>query len=374
MSGNLKIGQIWNIPIMVNASWFLIFALVTWTLASGYFPQEYPDLPGTVHIAMGVLTSLLFFGSVLLHELGHSWLALRNGIPVRGITLFIFGGIAQIEEEPHTPGAEFWIAIAGPLTSALLAGLFGLTWLLDKAVPYLAAPSNYLLRINLILAIFNLVPGFPLDGGRVLRAIVWKATGNKHRATQVATATGQIIAFGFIGWGVFRIFQGDFFNGLWLAFIGWFLQQAAASTQAQENLQQALRNVRVGQVMQPEHPQVSSLLTVRQLVDDRVLNGGQRYFCVTDPQGTLEGCLTLQDISRIPQEQWAFTPLSKVAVPLDRMVTVTPDTMLLDALQGMDRSDVSKVPVLQEGQVVGVLSREDVLHYVRLRAELGLSQ
>jgi len=348
--------------------------LLTWSLASGYFPGEYPLLSSAAHILIAVITSLLFFASVLLHELGHSWVALRNQIPVRNITLFIFGGIAQIEEEPHTPGVEFWVAIAGPLTSLALALVFGGLWLLDRAVPFLAAPSVYLLRINLVLALFNLIPGFPLDGGRVLRAIIWKMTNNKHRATQIAAGAGQLVAFGFIGWGVLRIFQGDFFNGLWLAFIGWFLQQAAASSQAQENFQHALRNVTVGQVMQRQHPQVSGLLTLRQLVDNNILNEGQRYFCVTDPQGNLQGCLTLQDITQVPQEQWAFTSLAKVAVPMNRMIVVAPGTPLLDALQTMDRKDVSKVPVMQDNQVVGVLSREDVLHYVRLRAELGLSQ
>ena len=372
MNANFKIGQIWNIPITINYSWFLIFLLVTWSLASGYFPQEFPNMGMAVYIGIAVVTSLLFFASVLLHELGHSWVALRNHIPVRSVTLFIFGGIAQIEDEPHTPGAEFRIAFAGPFVSLALAGLFGIIYYLARSIPFLAAPSLYLMRINLVLGLFNLIPGFPLDGGRLLRAVVWKISANKFSATQVAAGAGQLVAFAFIGWGIFRTIQGDFFNGIWLAFIGWFLQQAASTSQMQSNMQQALQNVSVSQVMQREHPQVSALLTLRQLVDEHILNGGQRYFCVTDPQGQLKGCLTLQDISKIPQQQWAYTSVGKVAVPMERMVTVSPQTPLLAALQAMDKAVVSKMPVMEANEVVGVLTREDILHFVRMRAELGV--
>ena len=172
MDASIKLGRIWNIPIGLHPSWFIIFALLTWSLATGYFPREFGGLSTAAHVLLGLVTTLLFFASVLAHELGHSFIALRNRIPVTRITLFIFGGVAQIAEEPKSPGAEFRIAIAGPLVSLSLAGLFGITYLLDQRIPYLAAPSAYLLRINLILALFNLIPGFPLDGGRVLRAIV----------------------------------------------------------------------------------------------------------------------------------------------------------------------------------------------------------
>lgn len=372
MSASVKIGEILGIPIHIHYSWLLIFILITWSLGMGYFPQEYPELSSSVQFLMGAVTSLLFFGSVLLHELGHSWVALRNQIPVRSITLFIFGGVAQIEEEPHSPGVDFWVAIAGPLTSLCLGGIFGLIWLFDRNIPYLAAPSSYLMRINFVLALFNLIPGFPLDGGRVLRAIIWKVKQDKHQATQIASGIGQFVAFGFIAFGILQIFQGNLFNGLWLAFIGWFLEQAATSTQAESNLQQALKNITVGQVMQREHPHISGLLTLRQVVDDYILNGGRSYFCVTEPEGKLQGCLTLQDISKIPQNQWPYISVKSVAVPLDRMVTVSPHTQLLAALHIMDRAGVSRVPVIENGQIVGILSREDVLHFIRIKTELGI--
>src|SRR3990172_7077739 len=229
MEASFKLGSVWGIPIGLHTSWFLIFILLTWSLMSGYFPEEYPQLSSVINFIMALITSSLFFGSVLAHELGHSFVALRNQIPVRGITLFIFGGVAQIGQEPRSPGAEFHIAIAGPIVSLGLAALFGGLWLLDQQVPILAAPSTWLARINFILAAFNMVPGFPLDGGRVFRAIVWKFTGDFRRATQVAATVGQFIAFAFIAFGMFTVLQGNFFNGLWLVFLGWFLEKPAGS-------------------------------------------------------------------------------------------------------------------------------------------------
>ena len=203
---------------------------------------------------------------MLAHELGHSVLALRNKVPVRKITLFIFGGLAQIEKEPPTPGAEFRIAIAGPLTSLGLAAVFGSLWLLDQAVPYLAAPSIWLARINLILAVFNMIPGFPLDGGRVLRAAVWQWSGSYSRATRIASTVGQLTAYGFIGFGIFEMFMGRFMDGLWLVFIGTFLNNAASSSAAVSKLQEAIKGVRVADVMPRNLLQVPGLITLQRLV------------------------------------------------------------------------------------------------------------
>lgn len=371
METGLKLGYIWGIPISLHLSWFLIFALLTWSLSTGYFPTEYPQLAGMTHVILGVVTGILFFASVLAHELGHAYLALRNKIPVKSITLFIFGGVAQIGQEPQSPGVEFRIAIAGPLVSLGLAVLFGATFLLDQAIPYLAAPSLYLMRINLILALFNMIPGFPLDGGRVLRAIVWRFTNSFQRATQIASLSGQAVAFGFIGLGIFTIFSGQFFNGVWLVFIGWFLQNAAASTHAQANIQQHLRGIKVGQVMSRNCSRVGSLIPISTLVEERVLTGGERCFFVAD-NGKLEGMLTLKDISKVPQPSWRFTTTRQAMVPANRLVSVTPDTELMIALQTMDNADVAQIPVIVEGELVGVLSREQIVHYLRSRAELGI--
>jgi Zn-dependent protease len=371
VDARVKLGRIWGIPIGLHRSWFLIFGLLTWSLATGYFPEEYPALSQAAHWLLGGLTGLLFFGSVLMHELGHSLLALRNSIPVRSITLFIFGGVAQIEKEPSNPGVEFRVAIAGPLASLALAVLFGALYLLDQRIPYLAAPSIYLARINFLLAAFNMIPGFPLDGGRVLRSLVWRFTGSFHRATRMAGSTGQLVAWGFIGVGVFTMLNGTLIDGLWLAFIGWFLRDAAANSLTASNMQQSLRGVTVGQVMSDDCARVPNLLPLSQLVEERVLNGAQRCFFVAD-NGQLRGVLTLREITAVPQRKWGFTTAEQVMVPFERLARVAPDTEILEALQMMDSANVNQLPVIEEEGIVGTLSREQVVQHIRLRAELGM--
>ena len=371
MRGGLSLGRILGVPVRLHWTWFLIFALVTWSLAQGYFPAEYPGLTIPAYYVLGGITSVLFFVSVLLHELGHSVVARRNHIPVRDITLFIFGGVAQIEREPKTAGAEFRIAIAGPLTSLVLAGVFAGLWWLDRMVPYLAAPSLWLMRINLILALFNLIPGFPLDGGRVLRAAIWKLSGSFFRATQIAVASGQVVAFGFIGVGIVTMLGGNVFNGLWLAAIGWFLQNATAATYAQANMQQMLQGVTVEQVMNRECQSVPQDMLLTQLVEERILTGGNRCFFVTRDDRLL-GVLTLRDVTRMPRGAWGQITVAEAMVPWERAVWVQPQSPLLTALQTMDDASVNQLPVVEGGRIVGVLSREQVLHYIRTRAELGI--
>jgi Zn-dependent protease len=373
MNTNFKLFRIWDIPIGLHPSWFLIFGLLTWSFASGYFPNAYPQLSSMSHWGLALVTSLLFFGSVLAHELGHAYLALRNGIPVKGITLFIFGGVAQIGQEPRTPGAEFRIAIAGPLVSLGLAGLFEAAYLLDASVPLLAAPSEYLARINLILALFNLIPGFPLDGGRVLRAIVWKYTGSFQRATRIASFTGQMVAFGFIGFGVYSIFNGQFFNGLWLAFIGWFLQNAASSAYSQMNTQRSLAGVKVAQVMSHDFPVVTVTTTLDKIIEQNVLNQGQStFFVVGVGLSEPKGMLTLADITRVPRQEWPYVTVATIMTPLEQLLKIEPDTDLLDAIQKMDQANVSQAPVVQGRHVAGLLTRHQVLEYLRLRTAVGM--
>jgi Zn-dependent protease len=371
MHASIRLGHIWGIPIGLHASWFVIFALVTWSLAAGYFPAEYPNLTPVTYWVLGAVTSLLFFASVLLHELGHTWVALRNQIPVHAITLFLFGGIAQIAREPQTPGVEFRIAIAGPLTSLGLAVVFEILWLLDQNILYLAAPSLWLARINFVLAVFNMIPGFPLDGGRVFRALIWKISGSLHRATQAAAFSGQVVAFGFIGLGIFIILGGNFFNGLWLVFIGWFLQNAAAASYVQSNMQQSLRDVTVAQVMARDCPKVPGKLVLGQLVEEHILTGARRCFFVAE-NGQLRGMLTLRDVAAVPREDWSRITTEQAMIPWERLVSVQPNTELLAALQTMDDANVAQVPVVEGKRIVGMLSREQVLHYIRARAELGI--
>jgi Zn-dependent protease/CBS domain-containing protein len=371
MKSGLRIGKIIGIPIELHVSWFLIFGLLTWSLATGLLPQEYPELSGVWHWILGALTSILFFGSVLAHELGHAVLALRNKVPVRKITLFFFGGLAQIEREPPTPGAEFRIAIAGPLTSLGLAVIFGGLWLLDQTIPYLAAPSIWLARINLILAVFNMIPGFPLDGGRVLRAAIWQWSGSYNRATRIAASVGQLAAYGFIGFGIFEMFMGRFIDGLWLVFIGTFLNNAASNSAALSNLQEALRGVTVADVIPHNYLQVPGLITLRRLVDEYMLSGGQPFVFVGDGSD-LRGILTLQDITALPTRKWPFTTAAQAMLPVSNLPPVSSQTELWQALQMMESKGVSKVAVVDNDDVVGVLTQEQIQQYLRMRSRLGL--
>ncbi len=372
MNANIKLGNILGIPIGLHYSWFLVFALVIYSLSTGYFPQEYPTLSSGLYVLLAAATTLGFFGSVLLHELGHSVIALRNNIPVKGITLFIFGGVAQIKREPQTPGAEFRIAIAGPLVSLALAGIFGVMAVLEQQYPVLAAPSSYLMRLNLSLALFNMIPGFPLDGGRVLRSIVWKLSGNQVRATRIASAGGQIVAFGFIGLGVFSIFAGQFTNGLWMMLIGWFLQSAAAAASTQATMQEKLRGVTVEQAMSHECTSVPALTPLSQLVQERVLQRGDVCFLVTDHNGQLRGMLTLQDITRIPQMRWRFSTAEQAMTPINGLPQVDADEEILDALRQMDEAEAHHATVVQYNRPIGLISKEQVLRYLRLRTQLGI--
>jgi Zn-dependent protease/CBS domain-containing protein len=372
MNSSLKLGQVWGIPIGLHFSWFVVFALVLISLSTSYFPVKYPQLSTGTNFGLAAITTILLFASVLLHELGHALVALRNRIPVKGITLFVFGGVAQITREPETPGAEFRIAIAGPLVSLALAGLFGGLYLIDQNLPLLAAPSEYLMRLNFMLVLFNMIPGFPLDGGRVLRSIIWRLTGSQVRATRIASLGGQVVAFAFISLGIFSIISGNFVNGLWLIFIGWFLQNAAASANQQVNVQQKLRGVTVYQAMDRDLAVVAPLTSLNQVVEERVLQRGESAFFVVDYDGSLSGLITLQDITRIPQAQWRYRTVGQVMVPMQKLLQVEAGAELLAALQMMEENGVNRAAVVQADRPIGILSRDQILRYLRVRAELGV--
>ncbi len=369
MSG-LRIGTIWKIPIRLNSSWFIIFGLLTWSLSRDYFVTAYPNMGSSIYLILGIVTSLLFFGSVLAHELGHSWVALRDGIPVRGITLFIFGGVAQIEREARTPASEFRIAIAGPVTSLLLAGFFYILYHLDKKLPYLAAPSEYLMRINFMLAIFNLVPGFPLDGGRVLRAGVWALNKDLRKATRIAALIGQVIAYVFIGIGIWSLFLGQFSNGLWLIFIGWFLQSTASSTYQQVTMETSLRGSTVSQVMNREMVKLPGLTPLDWVIEEHVLANKDPAIYVVE-YGEIAGMLTIREITKVPKLHWRFTTINQAMIPLSRLLTISPETDLYSALEKMEEAKVSQVPVVDGEDVIGTLSRENIARFLHVRTQLG---
>lgn len=369
MMNHIKVGRIREIPIGVHPSWFLIFGLVTWSLASGYFPLEYPGLSIPAYWVMGLVTSLLFFASVLVHELAHAFVAQRHGIPVEGITLFIFGGVASISDEPPSARVEFQVAIAGPLASLGLAIFFEALFLLDQQIPLLAAPSVWLARINLLLALFNMIPGFPLDGGRVLRAGLWQLTGNFYRATQIASGAGQIVALGFNVVGIFMVVTGSLFNGLWLIFIGWFLQNAIAANLSQTSVRYLLQDVTVAQAMETQFRRVEPLMSLQRLVDEQVMGAGQSFFVVSGAEG-VEGVLTLEAIKSLPARQWAFKTVNQAMLPLARLPRVKPEAGLLDALRLMEKNNLKHLPVLEDGEVVGVLDRDAIMQLVQVRARM----
>jgi len=370
-AARLTIARIWGIPISVHVSWLLVFALVASSLAAGYFPERHPEWEAATRWVLGALTSLAFFASVLVHELGHSRVALRYGLPIRGITLFVFGGVAQIGREPDSPGAEFRIAIAGPLTSLALAALFGGVATMSASMALVSAPAWWLARINLAVGLFNLLPGFPLDGGRVLRAVVWAGTGSFDRGNRAAVAAGEVLAMILIGVGAVRAIGGDVAGGIWLALIGWFLQSAVAAGRAEAALRELLRGATVRQAMDRDCPSVAPDLTLERLVHEEVLAFGHRCFVVVK-DGSLLGLLTLHEVKGVPRERWGHAKVEEVMQPAQALSMVGPDEDLLKALAKLDDAKVAQLPVVDDGRWLGMLDREHILHYMRVRAELGV--
>ena len=290
----------------MDYSWFVIFALLTWMLAGSYYPEEFKHWSPLLYWLMGAVTAIMLFASVLLHELGHSVVALRYKIPVRSITLFLFGGIAQIGAEPPSAIAEFFIAIAGPLVSLALAVFFYAAQPLIAGMEPLLGLAKYLAYINMALVLFNLIPGYPLDGGRVLRAIVWAITGDMDRSTLIAADVGRFFAFLLIFAGVWQMFNGNFGGGLWVAFIGWFLDNAASVQIQQVMFRGLLTGHRVAQAMSTHCATVPEDMTLQQLVDEQILGGGQRSFLVNRGDQTV-GLITLHRIKDVPRSEWATT-------------------------------------------------------------------
>ncbi len=368
---NVPLMRILGIPIGLDYSWFLIFALLTWVLATSYYPAEFKDWAVPLYWIVGAATAILMFASVLLHELGHSVVALRFGVPVRSITLFIFGGVAQIGAEPPSALAEFLIAIAGPLVSLALAAVFYELEHLVGSIQALLGLAEYLAYINFALVVFNLIPGYPLDGGRVFRAVVWAITGNMRRATLIAANSGRFFGLLFIFLGVMQIFSGNLGGGVWIAFIGWFLESAATAQAQQATIQGLLSGHRVSHAMRRHCDSVSADLTLQQLVDEHILGGGSRCLLV-DRGGATVGMMTLHRIKEIPRAEWASTTAAQAMVPMDRLKRIAPDAELWNAVEQMDRDGVNQLPVMRDGQVVGMLGREDVISFLRTLQEVGL--
>ncbi len=367
---SIPLGRILGIPIGLDYSWFLIFGLITWSMAVGYYPAEYKNWPIVQYWIVAAVTAIMLFVSVLLHELGHSVVAMSYKIRVRSITLFIFGGISQIETEPTGAMAQFWISIAGPAVSFALAVFFFMLQPVFREVVPLLALGTYLVYINFVLGVFNLIPGFPLDGGGVFRAVVWGITHNRRRATLIAANLGRFIAYLFIILGVWQMFAGNFMNGLWIAFIGWFLESAARGQVQQLSLHTMLAGHKVSQAMNRQYTVIPADTTLQRLVDDHILGSGRRSFVVKRNNEAV-GLLTLHHIKDVPRTEWPTTTTAQAMIPIERTKRLQPDAELGTALEEMDRDGVNQLPVMVDGQIQGMLSREDVITFLRTLQELG---
>ncbi len=365
MHGALRLGRILGIPVAVNYTWFIAVWIGAWSLAGSYYPERAPGFDSNTYWIMGVSSALLLFASVLVHEFGHALAARRFGIRTRAIVLFLFGGVAQIAEEPSTPRAEFLVAVAGPLTSLALAAVLYVLSPMAGARP-LGSIVQYLAYINFMLAVFNLVPGFPLDGGRILRAALWRSSGNLQRATRVAARTGQVIAMLFIGAGLLLLFR-SILAGLWLVLIGWFLDTGAQSSYEQVVLRQGLGNVRVGDIMSRNLHSIDPNLTAERAIAEYFLPFKHGGFPVVFGDH-LVGIVTLQDVAAVPAERRADTTIREIMTPRDRLKTVLAADSAYAAFAKMSQDAVGRLLVLDEdGNLSGIVTRSDLLHVLRLR-------
>jgi Zn-dependent protease len=372
MRGNISLGKVFGIPLRLHYTWFIIFAWVTFLLVFYVLDQTYPI---EQRIIWGILTSLLFFASIITHELSHSILAIRNNIPVKEITLFVFGGVSQITKETTSPRAELSIAIVGPLTSLALAGIFhGLHLLLVSANQILAASSMWWLAwINVALAVFNLIPGFPLDGGRIFRALVWHRTHDYHRATRIATKVGQGIAYALMAVGIISIFAPflPWFNGLLLIFIGWFLRDAARASYQQVLLRDALIGITARQVTDYGCPLIPPHTNLTELVQQYIWPTGRSCFLISWG-AELEGMVTLQQIKKVPRDRWAITSVQDIMTPASKLKVAYADQDILSVLQEMNGESANHIPVIEAGKVIGIINREDIARFLRTRLDFGI--
>jgi Zn-dependent protease/CBS domain-containing protein len=374
MKSQIKLGSIAGISIGLHYSWFIIAVLIALSLTA-HFRITMPDQSNGVVWTASVVTAVLFFVTLLLHELAHSLMAKAKGLKVRSITLFALGGVSQIESESPDAKTEFWIAIVGPLSSLvigiiclLLLRLSGWRWGTEVHTP-VAGVLLWLGYINFMLAAFNMVPGYPLDGGRVLRAIIWFFNKNRKRSTQLASRVGQAVALLFILWGLYRFFVGEIFGGLWLAFIGWFLLDASRSSYAQVELMEGLRDRKVAEMMERDCPMVDGYISLQDFVDQYLLRSGRRCYVVVQEQ-RLIGLITPNEVRQIDREQWPQTSVQSAMRPIAQLRVVSPDTSAVQALEMMSREDINQLPVVSNGELQGILSRSSLLAFLRDRTEL----
>jgi Zn-dependent protease/predicted transcriptional regulator len=363
-----------GIRIIADYSWFLIVALIAGTLTVASFPNALPGRSTVTYVALGVITAFFFFASVLVHELAHSVVAVLNGIPVRKITLFLFGGVAEITKEPPDPGTELKVALAGPATSATLAAAFWAAVLLmgpNPARPGLQLALLHLAVANTSLLVFNLLPGLPLDGGRVLRAIIWRASRSLKRATYIASTAGKVLAGLLIVGGIVAILTGAYIiPGLWLIFIALFLRQAAESSYRQIVMKEALAGVRIASVMTKDVVAVSPDISLAELIDRFLLRHHFTCFPVVSDRRPV-GVITIKLVKHVPRDAWGTTRVSEAMVPITEAVSLAPEDDIPTAIQKMAASGMGRLPVISGEGLVGIVSRRDIMAYLQIRSDLG---
>ena len=373
--GAFRIGRIAGIDIRIHWSWFAIFFLLIWWLADGFFGEvdAYSDWTAAQRWTASVITTCLFFGSVLLHELSHSLVARRLGLPVTSITLFIFGGVSALGAEPESAKQEFRVAIVGPLTSfalgAVFAVLYVIFWQLGSADSAPSAIAQYLALINVAVGIFNMLPGFPLDGGRVLRASLWARSGNMLKATKLAAGAGAVISFALIAAGVILVLGGHYINGVWFIVIGWFLRNTSDSAYQQLVMRTSLEGAYVGEMVNRSFRSASPDIMLSDLVAEYLLGYGQRCVPIA-VAGNLLGLLCMSDLKRVPQDQWQTTSVFRAMTPMEKLHVVGPQDELTRALEMMATHDVHQLPVIEQHTFIGFVTRADVIRRIQIKAEV----
>jgi Zn-dependent protease/predicted transcriptional regulator len=392
MKSGFRIGRIFGINIRIDWSWLVIFALITWNLGAT-FGETHADWSTTLRWGMAVLAALLFFVSVLAHELAHSLVAQARGVSVRSITLHLFGGVSNIQREPDSPQGEFVMAILGPITSLVIGGV--LLWIVGLSAGLAGNGSlniermltqmsplmtifSWLGSVNVMVGLFNLIPGFPLDGGRVVRSILWAVTDNLRRATRWASWLGQGIAWMMIIAGITMVFGAripilgtGLGNGLWLSFIGWFLHTASVQSYRQVVIQDILEGVPVERMMRTDPPTCSPDCTVSNLVHEHIMKSDDQSFPVVD-NGRFVGLVTLDDVRGVSRDEWETTSVRQIMTPSDQLIEVTLQEDAADALGKLARADVRQLPVVDNGSLAGLLRRRDIVKWLQLESELNV--
>lgn len=370
MSRGIRLFKVLGIQISVDYTWFAVFVLFSWSLASGYFPFKYPGLGPATYFFMGVASSLLLFVCVLIHEISHSYTANRLGLDIHEITLFIFGGVAQLTKEPEDPSTELKIAIAGPAASAVLAVIFLIVSRLipEASFPVAKAIAAYLTTINIVLLVFNMIPGFPLDGGRIFRALWWARTGDINGATRVASAIGKAFAVFLIALGLMQIFVGNFTGGLWSVLIGIFVQQAAESGYRQVLVKKALNGLHVSDLMTKEVVTIDEATRLSDAVEEYFFRYHHAAFPVTSG-GRVAGLLTLANIRGIERDLWAETLVRDIMTRIGSGDTLSPSDTAIDALTRLANTEAGRLVVMERGDLAGIMSRRDIMKVLEMKEE-----